>query len=125
MDRGDGAGQGQCAAARSLSGPDGRGGVLAAIGVITDNPILIVGAMAVSPDLLPIYAACVGIRRGPGSSCTPGLGTLLLGIMLTWAVSAALAWGLQAVGILTGDFQVHDSSLHGLAISTTRPSWWR
>jgi uncharacterized membrane protein len=34
---------------------------VAALGVIRDNPILIVGATAVSPDLLPICAACVGI----------------------------------------------------------------
>ena len=41
--------------------------------------------------------------------------TLVLGILITWAVAAAVAWSLQAVGILTGDFQVHDSALHGLA----------
>ena len=46
-------------------------GVLGAIGVITDNPILVVGAMAVSPDLLPICAACVGHRRAP-ASVSPG-----------------------------------------------------
>jgi hypothetical protein len=41
-------------------------GVIAAYGVIEANGILIVGAMAVSPDLLPITAACVGLvsRRG-------------------------------------------------------------
>ena len=72
-------------------------GVLGAIGVITDNPILIVGAMAVSPDLLPICAACVGFVAGRLSSCDERIGTLLLGILLTWAVAAGLAWGLQAV----------------------------
>ena len=35
--------------------------VIAALGVITSNTILIVGAMAVSPDLLPICATCVGL----------------------------------------------------------------
>ena len=108
--------------ARTHSRPLGRylalmavAGVLAAIGVITDNPILIVGAMAVSPDLLPVCAACVGIvaRRRP--LVRRALVTLLLGIALTWAVAAGVAWGLQATGILTGDFQVHDSALHGLA----------
>jgi len=89
--------------------------VLAAIGVITDNPILVVGAMAVSPDLLPICAACVGIVAGRPRLATRALVTLLLGILATWAVAAGLAWGLQAVGILTGDFQVHDDALHGLA----------
>ena len=57
--------------ARTHSRPLGRylalmavAAVLGAIGVITDNPILIVGAMAVSPDLLPICAACVGFVGG-------------------------------------------------------------
>jgi uncharacterized hydrophobic protein (TIGR00271 family) len=90
-------------------------GVLGALGVITNNPILVVGAMAVSPDLLPICAACVGIVAGRGLLVRRALVTLSLGIVITWAVAAGLAWGLQAVGILTADFQVHDSALHGLA----------
>jgi uncharacterized hydrophobic protein (TIGR00271 family) len=88
---------------------------LAALGVITDNAILIVGAMAVSPDLLPICAACVGFVAGRALLVRRALITLLLGILLTWAVSAGLAWGLQAVGILSGNFQVHEEGLHGLA----------
>lgn len=108
--------------ARSHSRPLGRylalmsvAGVLAAIGVITDNAILIVGAMAVSPDILPICAACVGIVAGRVRLARRAIVTLLLGILITWGVAAGIAWGLQAVGILTGDFQIHDSSLHGLA----------
>jgi uncharacterized hydrophobic protein (TIGR00271 family) len=108
--------------ARTHSRPLGRylalmavAAVLAAIGVITDNPILIVGAMAVSPDLLPICAACVGFVAGRRPLIRRALVTLLLGIALTWAVAAGLAWGLQATGILTGDFEVHDTALHGLA----------
>jgi uncharacterized hydrophobic protein (TIGR00271 family) len=88
--------------------------VLGAVGVLTDNPILIVGAMAVSPDLLPISAACVGIvgRRIP--LVRHAIGTLLLGILLTWVVAAGLAWGLQAVDILSSNFQVREEGLHGL-----------
>jgi uncharacterized hydrophobic protein (TIGR00271 family) len=88
--------------------------VVAALGVITDNPILIVGAMAVSPDLLPVSAACVAIvgRRLP--LARRAIGTLLLGIALTWAVSAVVAWGLQAVDILSSSFQVREEGLHGL-----------
>src|SRR3954447_25240587 len=89
--------------------------VLAAIGVITDNLILIVGAMAVSPDLLPVCAACVGFVAGRARLTRRALVTLLLGILLTWIVASALAWSLQAVGILTGSFQVHEENLHGLA----------
>jgi uncharacterized hydrophobic protein (TIGR00271 family) len=89
-------------------------GVLGALGVITDNPILIVGAMAVSPDLLPICAACVGIVGGRLPLVRLAVGTLLLGIVLTWAVAAGLAWSLQAVDILSSDFQVHEEGLRGL-----------
>jgi uncharacterized membrane protein len=70
--------------------------------------------MAVSPDLLPICAACVGIvgRRLP--LARRAIGTLLLGIVLTWLVGAGLAWGLQALGILSSDFQVREENLLGL-----------
>ena len=43
-------------------------GVIAGFGVIEVNSILIVGAMAVSPDMLPISAACVGLVSRRGSS---------------------------------------------------------
>jgi uncharacterized hydrophobic protein (TIGR00271 family) len=107
--------------ARAHSRPLGRymammavAGVIAAIGVITDNPILIVGAMAVSPDLLPINAACVGFVANRLALAWRAIGTLALGIVLTWAVAAAVAWALQATGVLTGDFKLHDTALHGL-----------
>lgn len=89
--------------------------MLGAIGVITDNLILVVGAMAVSPDLLPICAACVGVVARRARLVRRAVITLLLGILITWVVAAVLAWSLQAVGILTGDFQVHEENLHGLA----------
>jgi uncharacterized hydrophobic protein (TIGR00271 family) len=88
--------------------------VLGAVGVLTDNPILVVGAMAVSPDLLPICAAAVGIvgRRVP--LARRAVLTLLIGILVTWAVAALVAWGLQALGILSSSYQVHEENLHGL-----------
>jgi uncharacterized hydrophobic protein (TIGR00271 family) len=89
--------------------------VLAGTGVITDNSILIVGAMAVSPDLLPICAACVGFVAGRARLARRALVTLVLGILLTWAVSAFVAWGLQVLGILTSDFQINEGGLHSLA----------
>jgi hypothetical protein len=43
-------------------------GVIAALGVIESSSILIVGAMAVSPDLLPICATCVGMSAAATAS---------------------------------------------------------
>ena len=108
--------------ARTHSRPLGRylslmsvAGVVGAIGVITNNPILVVGAMAVSPDLLPICAACVGFVARRLTLAFRAIVTLVLGILLTWGVAAALAWALQATGILAASFQINDSSIHGLA----------
>jgi hypothetical protein len=52
-------------------------GVIAAFGVIDLSSVLIVGAMAISPDLLPITAACTGrasslAARPPGAADARG-----------------------------------------------------
>ena len=38
--------------------------IIAGIGVLLDQPILIVGAMVVGPEFGPLAALCVGIVRG-------------------------------------------------------------
>jgi uncharacterized hydrophobic protein (TIGR00271 family) len=90
-------------------------GVIAGYGVIINNPILIVGAMAVSPDLLPICALCVGVvgRRWPlvGRSAA----TLIIGVALVATVGALLTYLLSATGLLASDFNVKQSSIGALA----------
>ena len=54
-------------------------GVIACYGVVDANPILIVGAMAVSPDLLPITAAAVGLVGRSRPLVVKGLMTLTVG----------------------------------------------
>ena len=55
-------------------------GVIAAFGVIEVNSILIVGAMAISPDMLPISAACVGLVSRRGRLVRRALVTLVVGL---------------------------------------------
>ena len=64
-------------------------GVIAAFGVVDRSAVLIVGAMAVSPDLLPLTAASVGIVARRGWLFGRAVGTLLPG--LATAVVAGLA----------------------------------
>src|SRR4051812_6058467 len=89
--------------------------VLGAIGVITDNPILVVGAMAVSPDLLPISAACVGLVAGRWPLALRATATLLLGILITWAVAAGRALGRPPTRGLAPAVAGRGSPLHGPA----------
>jgi uncharacterized hydrophobic protein (TIGR00271 family) len=75
-------------------------GVLAGIAVILRNSVLVVGAMAVSPDLLPVTAACVAVIGRRARLFVRAVGTLALGL----SVAVTTAWlatrFLEAVGYL-------------------------
>jgi len=89
-------------------------GVIACYGVVDNNGILIVGAMAVSPDLLPITAIGVGIVGLQAELAGRALFTLALGLGaagLAAAVSTFIqdhlgfipsGYSIQATGVLTG-----------------------
>ena len=89
--------------------------VIAALGVITSSSILIVGAMAVSPDLLPICATCVGIVARRRTLAERSFVTLTLGLALVVVVTAMLSALLSAGDFLPAGFKVEDSALSTLA----------
>jgi uncharacterized hydrophobic protein (TIGR00271 family) len=91
--------------------------VIAALGVITSSPILIVGAMAVSPDLLPICATSVGLVRGDRDLARRAFATLVLGLGLVVVTAAVLSALLKLTGALPADFDVDRSSLSNLAVT--------
>ena len=75
-------------------------GVLAGFAVIFANATLMVGAMAVSPDLLPVTAACVGIVGRRHRLFFRALGTLTIGLAVALLSAATLAYLLDASGYL-------------------------
>ena len=89
--------------------------VIAACGVITSSSILIVGAMAVSPDLLPICATCVGLARGDHNLAGRAFATLTLGLALVVVTATVVGALLSLFGFLPDDFTVEQSSLSTLA----------
>jgi uncharacterized hydrophobic protein (TIGR00271 family) len=88
--------------------------VIAAVGVIVSSGILIVGAMAVSPDLLPICATCVGLVAGRRSLASRAFATLIIGMVSVVVTAAVLSALLNWTGILPDGFQVEQSSLQSL-----------
>ena len=72
-------------------------GLIAGLGVTTNNTILIVGAMAVSPDLLPICATCVGLVGKRLSLASRAFGTLILGMVVVMLVSTLIGLGVELV----------------------------
>lgn len=90
-------------------------GVIAAFGVIERNSILIVGAMAVSPDILPITATCTGLVLRRWRLAARAMVTLLLGLVASGAVAAVLTVALNALGLLPDAFEIGEGGLQGLS----------
>jgi uncharacterized hydrophobic protein (TIGR00271 family) len=96
-------------------------GVIAAFGVVDRSAILIVGAMAVSPDLLPLTAASVGVVARRGRLFGRAIGTLLPGlataILTAWLVTRLL----RAVGLVDVSADISSgvvSSLANVSVTT-------
>jgi uncharacterized hydrophobic protein (TIGR00271 family) len=86
-------------------------GVIAAFGVIDQDQILIVGAMAVAPDLLPVTAACTGLVLRRGRLIGQGLASLVIGLGVACALAAAVTGFLNLFDLLPAEFAVHEVGL--------------
>jgi uncharacterized hydrophobic protein (TIGR00271 family) len=89
-------------------------GVIAAFGVVEVNPILIVGAMAVSPDLLPLTAACTALVARRRRLAAWALLTLVVGLAVACASGAVVTALLRLADLLPANFTVGESALSGL-----------
>jgi uncharacterized hydrophobic protein (TIGR00271 family) len=72
--------------------------LIAGVGVITDQPVLIVGAMVVGPEFGPLAGMCVALVRGQWSALRQSARALLVG----FAVAIAVTLGLTALGRVCG-----------------------
>ena len=77
--------------------------VLAAIAVITDSSVLVIGAMVVGPEFAAIGSACAGIALGRWALVGRSLRLLVLSFAFAVAVVAVLALVASATGMLTAD----------------------
>jgi uncharacterized hydrophobic protein (TIGR00271 family) len=89
-------------------------GIIAAYGVVYRNQILIVGAMAVSPDLLPITSICIGLVLRRVRLVRGAVWTLAAGLACTCLVAFALTKLLDLTDWLPSGFAVGESALRGL-----------
>jgi uncharacterized hydrophobic protein (TIGR00271 family) len=89
-------------------------GTIACYGVIDTSAILVVGAMAVSPDLLPITATAVGVVGRSPRLVGRALVTLAVGMAVTAGVAAVIAFAQNHLSLLPSDFNLGASVLQGL-----------
>jgi uncharacterized hydrophobic protein (TIGR00271 family) len=83
-------------------------GVVGAFAVLNMSAVLLVGAMAISPDLFPITAACTGLVLRRARLVGHGLWTLAIGLVMTWVLAAIVSALLDLFGLLPQGFNLDE-----------------
>ena len=86
-------------------------GVIAAFGVINEDQVLIVGAMAVAPDLLPITAACTGLVLRRARLIRRALFTVFVGLGVAGLAAAVVSGSLDLLGLLPPHFALTETGI--------------
>jgi uncharacterized hydrophobic protein (TIGR00271 family) len=96
--------------------------ILAAVGVLLDSPILIVGAMVVGPEFGPIAGFCVAfVQRRRAIALRSGL-ALAVGLPVAMSVTFLLAVVLKETGVAPDGF-AFDAD-HSLAFAISNPDFF-
>lgn len=75
--------------------------LIAVIGIVTDQPILIVGAMVVGPEFSPLAGVCVSLVQRHRAGVAKSLLALAVGFPTAIAVAALLTWLGVDLGLIT------------------------
>ncbi|MFI9077734.1 DUF389 domain-containing protein [Streptomyces sioyaensis] len=95
--------------------------MIAACGVVLDNAILIVGAMAVGPEFGPLAGFCTALVRRAPRLAWRSLTALLAGFAVAMAVTVGFSLFMDAVGLF------HIKALEAARPNTNfiyRPDWF-
>jgi uncharacterized hydrophobic protein (TIGR00271 family) len=92
-------------------------GVIGAYGVIDRNGILIVGAMAVSPDLLPIAAAAVGVVGRRAGLAARALATLVVGLAAASVAAGLCTFAQNQLDLIPSGFNLEEAGVLGSLVS--------
>jgi len=90
-------------------------GIIAAFGVMTENAVLIVGAMALAPDLTPVTATSVGLIGRRWRLAGRGLLTLALGYAATVIAAQMTASFFRVTGQLPSGYELPISTVEAVA----------
>lgn len=80
--------------------------VIAAIGILLDAPILIVGAMVVGPEYAPLSSMCVSGVRGRWRRVGAAASTLAVGLAVAAIATFLSVLAFRAVGLAADQYQV-------------------
>jgi uncharacterized hydrophobic protein (TIGR00271 family) len=92
-------------------------GLIAAVGILLDTPILIVGAMVVGPEFGPVAGICVALVQRRPRLALRSLVALAVGFPLTIAVVVAACLAFKAIGASPDGFDAASHSLSNIIAS--------
>jgi uncharacterized hydrophobic protein (TIGR00271 family) len=95
-------------------------GIIAGIGVLTGSAVLLVGAMAISPDLLPISAAAIGIVERRWQLALKAIRVLLIGLATGALGAFAVTVALRLFNRVPEDLRLADTAM-GEALTELGP----
>ena len=97
--------------------------LIASIGVLLDQPILIVGAMVVGPEFGPLVALCVSIVARRPRQARSALGALVLGFMVGMAVTVLFTWAMTALDLVNESMLVAERPMTSVIWQPDALSW--
>ncbi len=86
---------------------------LAVVGILIDQPVLIVGAMVVGPEFGPLAGLCVALVERRAALARRSLAALTLGFPTGIALALASTWLLEAAALTPDDFSPSHHPLTG------------
>ena len=97
--------------------------VIASIGVLLDQPILIVGSMVVGPEFGPLAALCVGLVQRRGYLVRRSSWALLVGFVVAMAVTVVTTWLLTAAELVNKSMLLDERPLTDFIWRPDALSW--
>lgn len=91
---------------------------IAAIGILTDSVVLIIGAMVVGPELGPLSGLSVGIIQRKRELVRQSLISLGVGFPLAFVAAFLVTWAFRATGVAPDTL---DASHHPATLFISRP----
>jgi uncharacterized hydrophobic protein (TIGR00271 family) len=92
--------------------------VIAAVGILTDSVVLIIGAMVVGPELGPLSGLSVGLIQRRRELVRQSLISLGVGFPLAFVAAFLATWAFRAAGVAP---EVLDASHHPATLFISRP----
>jgi uncharacterized hydrophobic protein (TIGR00271 family) len=95
--------------------------MIGAVGILTDSPILIIGAMVLGPEYGPLSGIALGLHRRRWDLVTGALRTLAIGFVIGMAATLLFALGVQAIGRTP---EAYSAGTRPLTQFISHPDFW-